>query len=305
MKKCLLYIQMFICVFILSCDNYEETMALGPEEQIGHGTGFFRFNYQATDRMIPMDIYYHVPDGDFGSMPILFVLHGAGRNAVEYRNAWVGEANSHKFIVITPKFSSDAFPGGDAYNLGNVFVDGDNPSATTLNPEQDWAFSVIEPLFDEIKSQLGNSSDTYNMFGFSAGAQFAHRFLMFKPNARVNKMVASAAGWYTIPDESINFPYGIKNSPIGNIEPSSYFSKNMTLQIGTLDNNPNANALRRNPVVDQQGTNRYDRAFYMFNVSNTIAENQGVTFNWQIVETPGNGHDNRNAVEQAVQIMGL
>jgi predicted esterase len=250
-----------------------------------------------------MDIYYHVPNASTTTMPILFVFHGAGRNAVEYRNSWVEEANNRGFIVITPKFASSDFPGGDAYNLGNVFIDGDNPSSTTLNDEQDWAFSIIEPLFDEIKSQLSNTSETYNIFGFSAGGQFAHRFLMFKPNARINKAVASASGWYSVPDSNIEFPYGIGNCPVENIPASSYFSKNMIIQIGTLDNDPNASALRRNPIVDIQGTNRYDRAFYMFNTSQSIAENFGVDFNWQIIETPGNDHDNAGAVEQASEVL--
>jgi predicted esterase len=286
-----------------SCNDYEETVPIGAAENIEIGTGFYRFNYQTTDNVIPMDVYYHVPNADLSTMPVLFVFHGAGRNAVEYRNAWIEEANARGFIVITPKFSSNDFRGGDGYNLGNVFEDGDNPSTSSLNDEQDWAFSVIEPLFDDVKSQLENQSATYNIFGFSAGGQFAHRFVMFKPNARVNKVVASASGWYTVPDNTIEFPYGIENSPIENTPGSSYFSKNMTIQIGTLDNDPNASALRRNPTVDQQGTNRYDRAFYMFSTSKSIAENLGVEFNWQIIETPGNDHDNRGAVEQAATVL--
>lgn len=286
-----------------ACDNNDEVIPDGPADLIDIGTGFFRYNYQASNRTIPMDIYYHVPDADLTSMPILFVFHGNSRNAVEYRNAWIEEANSREFIVITPKFSSSDFPGGDGYILGNVFEDGDNPSANSLNPETDWAFSVVEPLFDEVKSQLGNTSGTYNIFGFSAGGQFAHRFVMFKPDARVDKIVASASGWYTVPDDNIEFPYGIDNCPIENTPASNYFSKAMSIQIGTLDNDPNAPALRRNPTVDQQGTNRYDRAFHMFNTSKTIAENLGETFNWQIIETPGNDHDNRGAVEQAAAII--
>ncbi|RRO20288.1 hypothetical protein [Flavobacteriaceae bacterium 14752] len=296
---------LLIFLIIGSCDNYEETEPNGSSSQINVGTGFYSFNYEASNSNIAMDIHYHIPDADLSTMPILFVFHGGGRNAVEYRNSWIEEANNREFIVIAPKFSSTDFPRGDGYNLGNVFEDGDNPSTSTLNEEQDWAFSIIEPLFDDVKSQLGNTSSTYNIFGFSAGSQFAHRFVMFKPNARVNKIVASAAGWYTVPDANVEFPYGIDNSPIENIAPSSYFTKNMTIQIGTLDNDPNASALRRNAIVDQQGNNRFDRAFYMFNTSKIIAESLGETFNWQIIETLGNNHNNREAVEQAAQILGL
>lgn len=292
-----------IFLIFSSCDNYEETTPVEITDEITVGTGIYRFNYQSSNSQIPMDIYYHIPGANLASMPILFVFHGAGRNAVEYRNAWIEEANSREVIIIAPKFSSTDFPGGDGYNLGNVFVDGDNPSPTSLHPEADWAFSVIEPLFDDVKAKLGNTSSTYNIFGFSAGGQFAHRFLMFKPNARLNQMVASASGWYTVPDATVEFPYGIGNCPIENNSPSNYFSKNMTIQIGTQDNDPNATALRRNSASDVQGTNRYDRAYYIYNTSQSIAENLGVPFHWQIIETQGNDHDQRGAVQQAAEVL--
>ena len=302
MKKVFVF---FICVTVLlSCDQYDEVPQEEPSEEINVGSGIYQFNYPTTSGTIEMQVYYHIPNADLTNMPVLFVLHGASRNAIEYRNAWIDEANEKEFIVITPKFSSEDFPGGDAYNLGNVFEDGDHPSTDTLNDEQDWSYSIIESLFYDFKLKSGNTSTHYNLFGFSAGAQFAHRFVMFKPNASVNKVIASAAGWYTTTNDDIEFPYGIGNCPIENNANASYFSVDMTIQIGTLDNNPNASSLRRNSIVDIQGTNRYDRAYYMFNTSQTKAQSLGVNFNWNIIETIGNDHDNRGAIEQAVEIFG-
>lgn len=292
-----------LSLVLFSCDDYEEIVPDDTEEQIEIGTGFYTFNYETSKDSIPMDIYYHVPNANLNTMPILFVFHGNSRNAVEYRNTWIDKANEKEFIVITPKFSSSGFPGGDGYILGNVFEDGDNPSTNSLNPKSDWAFSVIEPLFDDVKSQLGNTSSTYNIFGFSAGGQFAHRFVMFKPKARVDKIVASASGWYSVPDSEIRFPYGIGHSPIEDIPASDYFSKNMTIQIGTLDNDPNASALRRNPSVDKQGNNRYDRAHYMFNRSKAISESLSVNFNWSLVDTQGNTHSLKGSISQAADIL--
>ena len=267
------------------------------------GTGAFVHEVDRTNVNLNMVVYFHIPNGNVANMPVLFVMHGNGRNATGIRNAWIGEANAKGFIVVAPEFSEGNFPGGDGYILGNVFEDGDNPSPSTLNPEKDWAFSVIEPLFDEIKSRTGNLSSTYKVFGFSAGAQFAHRFMMFKPNARVDKIVASAAGWYTVPDASITFPYGIDKSPINEVSPASYFSTDFILQIGTLDNNPNAANLRRNSVVDQQGNNRYDRAYHMFNASKVITETLSLDFNWSIIETQGNDHDLEGSISQASEIL--
>jgi len=293
---------LFVFLFlIVSCEDNDSIS--NSTDPIFEGSGLYTFNYTKTNGEINMRIFFHVPLGDVQNMPVLFVFHGASRNPNDYRNEWIAEANEKQVIVVVPEFSNTNFPGGDGYNLGNVFVDGDNPSLATLNPEQDWAFSIIEPLFDDIKSKTGNNSSRYDVFGFSAGSQFAHRFLMFKPEARINQVVASAAGWYTVPDETVTFPYGIADCPIENNTNYDYFSKRMTLQIGTLDNNPNASALRRNDIVDQQGTNRYDRAFYMFNTSQARAQSLGVNFNWEIIETPNNAHNSGQSVPQASDVL--
>lgn len=302
-----LFFGLVIGSLLSSCGGNDETV-ISDEDDPGNetgltGSGAFSFDVNRSDGNLNMIVYYHIPEGDVDNMPVLFSLHGNGRNATGVRNAWVKEANAKNFILVAPEFSDADFPGGDGYILGNVFEDGDNPSSATLNPEEDWAFSVIEPLFDEIKALTGNTSSQYNVFGFSAGAQFAHRFMMFKPDARFDKILASAAGWYTVPDVSISFPYGIDQSPIEDVSASSYFSTDFTLQIGTLDNDPNASSLRRNSVVDQQGNNRYDRAFHMFNRSKAITEELSVNFNWSIVETQNNGHDLEGSIQQASNIL--
>ena len=94
-------------------------------------------------------------------------------------------------------------------NKNDVIKSIGHPHSKSINDENEWSFSIIEPLFDSVKSSLSLESEKYNLFGFSAGAQFVHRFIQFKPDARFDKVVAGAAGWYTVPDNSIPFPYGI------------------------------------------------------------------------------------------------
>lgn len=298
MKKllCIAYL-----LLMVSCDK-NDADGSGDIDFID-GTGAFLFDVNQSNLSTSMNIYYHVPDADVANMPVLFVFHGASRNARDMRDAWITESNNKEFIVVAPEFSEQDFPGGNGYILGNVFEDGNNPSTQMLNPESDWTFSIIEPLFNSVKSLSGNSSDKYDVYGFSAGAQFAHRLMMFKPNAHINKVVASAAGWYTIPDDSVNFPYGIAESPLEDLSLSSFFSKPLSIQIGTLDNNPNAPSLRRNTIVDQQGDNRYDRAYYMFNTSQNLAESLNLEFNWEIVETPNNDHTMEQSIPQASDVL--
>lgn len=298
MKK-VVFISLLFLMF--SCDKNEADDS-GNVDSID-GTGAFLFDVNQSNLSTSINVFYHIPDADVTNMPVLFVFHGAGRNASEIRNAWISESNTKEFIVIAPEFTEQSFPGGNGYILGNVYIDGNNPSPQMLNPEADWTFSIIEPLFDKVKALSGNTSAQYEVYGFSAGAQFAHRLMMFKPNARFHKVVSSAAGWYTIPNSSASFPYGIANSPLENLSLSSLFSKPLSIQIGTLDNNPNAPSLRRNPEVDQQGDNRYDRAYFMYNTSKNLAESLDLDFNWDIVETPNNSHTMEQSIPQASDLL--
>ncbi len=272
----------FFASFLFHCSG--DDSATGNDnpiiDNLSQGVGMFEFAYDPMGFNKTLKVYYYIPENKTAETPILFVFHGAGRNARDYRNAMQSKADQFGFIVITPEFSIQNFPSGDQYNLGNVFVDGDNPSPSTLNSEREWTYSIIEPLFDYVKIQINNSNATYDVFGHSAGAQFAHRFLMFKPNARVNKAVISASGWYTFPNTSIDFPYGFKDSPLENLNLSSMFSKQIYVQVGANDNNPNESGLRRNEMADAQGTNRKDRAINFYQFSEQLAQTNSLNFNW-------------------------
>ena len=267
------------------------------------GSGFFNFTEYQPFQNKPIKVYYYIPENANSNTSIVFVFHGTGRNAKDYRDAAIAKANQYNFIVMAPEFSITYFPGGDSYNLGNVFVDGDNPSPSTLNPEDEWTFSVIEPLFDYIKQALNNSSSKYHIIGHSAGGQFAHRFVMFKPNAQFDKVVSSGSGWYTATDLNVTFPYGFKNSPLETISLSILFSKKLYIQIGTLDNDPNYPGLRHNTLSDAQGLNRFDRANYFFEKAQNLALLNNLEFNWQFYTQENVGHDYDKAIENAADII--
>jgi len=230
-------------------------------------------------------------------------LHGTDRNAADYRDAFIQAANSKMFIVIAPEFSNENFPAGNGYNLGNVYQNGDNPSASTLNPTHEWSFSMVEPLFDYITEQLMNNSTNYQLFGHSAGAQFAHRFLLFVPNNKADKVVISAGGWYTFPSTSANFPYGFNNSILLNGSTQNFYAKNVRVQVGQLDNNPNESGLRRNAQADAQGTNRLERNTNFFNFCQQNAQSKNETFNWSFYIVPNANHNLQMAANHAANLI--
>jgi pimeloyl-ACP methyl ester carboxylesterase len=301
--KSLLIIGLIFAIFMTSCSDSNDDLTPQQTETLEPGSGFYRYKYQNAGVEKELKVYYHIPLGIDTDARILMTFHGGGRNARDYRNSIVSKSERYNFIVIAPEFSSANFPGGDGYNLGNVFVDGDNPTTESLNPESDWAFSVIELLFDDVKSQVNNTSSTYDIYGHSAGGQFAHRLLMFKPSLRVDQIVASASGWYTFPDVQISFPYGFADSPLQNSSLSSLLSRKLTLQVGENDNNPNALSLRRNSKADAQGTNRLKRAARFFEYSEDLASRNNNEFNWKFVIQPNADHDYNLASENAADLL--
>ena len=303
MKLILKNFLLIFAAFIISCDPAGSSFSPNPdpvipaEISIGEGTFIFSLNN------IDIEVFYYVPAAYSTSSKVVFALHGGSRDAEGTRNNMIQKSIDYNFILIAPKFSSSDFSLGDGYNLGNVYVDGDNPSSDTLNDEIEWTFSIIEPLFDSIKNSLSLENDKYNMFGFSAGAQFVHRFIQFKPNARFDKIVAGAAGWYTVPDNTIPFPYGYDNSILISTNLSNLLSSDLYIQVGALDNNPNSAGLRHNEYADAQGLNRVTRAVHFFETGQNIAESSNYNFNWSLHIIQGAGHNLIPNAENACDLM--
>lgn len=287
----------FITYILPSCDKNEILSPDIPEETEDStaiemlGTGSFVFDSYAPLSNKPVEVFYHVPLTATAYSPILFVLHGGGRDGMQNRDQLINKADQHNCILVCPTFSSDYYPGGDSYNLGNVFVDGDNPSSSSLNPQSEWTFAVFEPLFDKIRSSCISNVSVYDVMGFSAGAQVAHRFMIFSPNARINRIVAAASGWYTVLNNEITFPYGLEESPAEQLDLSLLFSKKLYVIVGSNDNDENAPGLRRNDIVDLQGLNRLDRAQHFYDEAQNSATSLSSAFNWEHHILPNVGHE--------------
>ena len=268
-----------------------------------NSTGVFTFTPTGVLSDKSINVYYHTPQGDLTNFPILFSFHGGSRNADEYRDDWIQMANTNNFMVFAPEFNSDDFPSGDMYNLANIFQDGDNPSSDTFNSPDSWTFSIIDQLFDFIKSEIGGNQTTYNAWGHSAGAQFLHRFVFYLPDSKLNIAVCSNAGWYTVPESGVVFPYGLLESQLSNSNLISAFSKKLYVHLGDADTDPNSSSLRHNDIVDeQQGLNRLVRGRYFFETSQEKAESLNATFNWEKTpEVSGVGHDHTAMALDALQ----
>ncbi|MEW4922200.1 lamin tail domain-containing protein [Algibacter sp. 2305UL17-15] len=267
-----------------------------------NSTGSFIYTPASPLNSQTVAVFYHIPNGNMATMPILMSFHGTNRNANDYRDYWISMANTNGFMVFAPEFSDANYPTGDNYQLANIFDDGDNPSLATFNPENEWTISIIDPLFEYIKADISGTQEVYYAWGHSGGSQFLHRFVEYLPNSKLDIAVCSNAGWYTVPEASVDFPYGLNESQLPNATLTDAFAKKLYVHLGQNDTDPDSPNLRHNTVVDnQQGLNRLDRGRYFFTTSEATASSMSVPFNWEKKEVPGVGHNAQQMANDALQ----
>ena len=236
-----------------------------------------------------LNIWTYVPSGvDRRSAPILFVMHGARRDPERYREQWIDGAERGGFIVVAPEFSRADFRGAAGYNLGGAI----DLQTGQWRDEGVWSFSAIEPIFDEVVDRLGSNRTRYSLYGHSAGSQFVHRFLFFKPDARVDRFLAANAGWYTFADQQTDFPFGLGNLPISEQALRRALAKDVVILLGDQDTDPEHSSLNRSEGAMRQGPHRFARGQRFFASARAIAQENGWEFGWRLRVVQGVAHSN-------------
>ncbi|MEL7446657.1 MAG: hypothetical protein AAGK02_12750, partial [Pseudomonadota bacterium] len=236
-----------------------------------------------------MTVWTYVPPSvDRQTAPVTFIMHGARRDPERYRRQWIDKADKGGFIILAPEFSRDDFPRAQGYNLGGTI----DLQTGEWRDEALWSFSAIEPIFDEVVERLGGSQLRYTIYGHSAGSQFVHRFLFFKPDARVKRYLAANAGWYTFADLETDFPFGLGGLPIGEEDLRAALAKDVVLLLGDQDSDPEHTLLNRSDGAMLQGPHRFARGQAFFEQAQTIAAENGWQFGWSLRVVEGVAHSN-------------
>lgn len=234
----------------------------------------------------PHDVrsYVVVPSTLSRATHVLLVLHGQQRNAEEYCGSWVDWAAQADYVVVCPEFGDDDWPGSAGYNLGNVFAGYDGRGA--VNPEGEWAFTAVEQLHRHVDAGFGLDESLFDLWGHSAGAQFVHRFLLFKPQSPVRYAIAANAGWYTAPDPATDIPYGLRHPELD--LGATVTREHLVLMRGQLDTE-RGDDVRSEPEAEAQGRTRYHRAGFV----HAAARAADPSTNWQLIDVPGAEHDHK------------
>jgi len=255
-------------------------------------------SYKFTSGNKRLTIWYNIPKNIKKDSAVVFVMHGVKRNGKDYRNDWIKYSNDKKFILLVPEFSNKEFPESSNYNLANIAN-----SNGKINPRKDWHFDIIEEVFKDIKLKLKLETKKYYLYGHSAGAQFVHRFVMFYPDSSLKLAISANAGWYTFPDSSINFPYGLHGLNFKKDDFKQIFSEKMIILLGKKDTDPNHKYLRKTKEATEQGKHRFERGNNYFKFARNISSKRKLEFNWKIKHIDGVGHSNSGMSKEAIKLI--
>jgi pimeloyl-ACP methyl ester carboxylesterase len=179
--------------------------------------------------------------------PVLVTVHGISRNAREQVELFSPFADAYGVVLLAPIFDDAVF--------------GKYQQLASKRPGTLRSGDALRQMLDEVGRQTSVDADRSYLFGYSGGGQFAHRFAMAFPD-RVKSAVIGSAGWYTLPDSELLYPFGIADNPrISGLtfEPDRFLKTPMHVFVGPRDASRNG-ALRKSEKLDVlQGQNRIER----------------------------------------------
>ena len=179
-----------------------------------------------------------------GARPLIAV-HGVARGARAKAEIFAARAAAQGRAVIAPVFDEARWNGYQR----------------AVAPRR--ADLALLRLLAELRAEGLVDAPTLDLFGYSGGAQFAHRFAMLYPHL-LGRLTLGSAGWWTFPDAA-PFPYGL-GGPADGWGPRlaaglpRFLGLDIAVAVGARDDAPDA-ATRRGPALDaQQGIDRLSRA---------------------------------------------
>jgi pimeloyl-ACP methyl ester carboxylesterase len=223
-----------------------------------------------------------VPEHLNPSLSPLVAVHGVRRGARNQARQFMQAAREQGRLVIAPLFDTHHW-----FGYQRILAQGQRADLALLR------------LLETVSFQLGVATRQVVLFGYSGGAQFAHRFAMLHPH-RVAQLCTCAAGWYTWVEAGAGaFPRGLEASARRRLSLGEVAAANLGrflqiptwVTVGDLDNQADA-LTRRDPHLDAlQGTHRLERAQRWVQALHSAAASRGMQASAQLHVLPDAGHD--------------
>ena len=235
-----------------------------------------------------LDAYTYRSSGWDGTGPILFGIHGASRGASRVRDYLSPFAERVDGMVIAPEFPKNLYRNFTTL-VGDKRVRGGDYDAKKWREPDAYLYAEVEHLFEAVKILLDSPQCGYRIFGHSAGAQFTHRLVTFRSDARVIRAVAANAGWYTLPskgeggDPNFFFPYGLQGSPFTKNQLKDSFGKELVVLLGDQDLSLSSEdkLVRDTDEANAQGLYRLARGNFYFDLAQEEALALGAPLRWK------------------------
>lgn len=225
--------------------------------------------------------------------PLLVALHGSMRE--DHAVPFQGLVEATGAIVLAP-----IFPGG-------LSIPGDLDAYKFLRFQGFDCDQLLFAMIAEVaaKYRLEGDGARFSMFGFSGGAQFAHRFLYLHPD-RLRAVSLAAPGLVTLLDDRLPWWVGTGGMAeafgAGPIDRGAIARVPVQIVVGTADDDPAEITIREGahdwmPGINDAGRTRLDRCAALA----ASLRDAGVTVRHERV--PGAGHDHLGLVPAAVPFL--
>ena len=215
----------------------------------------------------------------------LVAVHGISRNAYEHVRTFAPLAERTGRLVVAPYF------GPAQCKRYQRILDETCRSDEAL-------LATLETL----AARTGRAIAEVDIFGFSGGAQFAHRFGMLHPE-RVGRLALASAGWYTFPTVEDVFPYGIAEVDEEGWRIAASFGRFLRIPalvlVGEQDTQRDENLRKGRRVDPRQGATRVERGRRWTEAIRRAARERGILARTELQLLPGCGHSFADCVARA------
>jgi hypothetical protein len=269
--------------------------------QLETGSGWFKFEDEAAGGRGYIRVFYYIPAHITLTSRILIALHGLDRAAAGFRDEFIAGADRLGKIVIVPEFDIDAFPDVFAYNYGNVVT---APPNSQPNARSDWNFGLIDRLFLSLKECLQLRTETFDLYGNSAGSQYVLRYVALTQAPLLEKPISSNSGIYMLPDLTVNYPNGMGGIGLGDADLRRYLSRPLHILLGDADIDATAGDLPGGPEALAQGPHRLARGLWHYQHCKALAKTLGIELAWTVEIVPGAPHISPAIFDRAMAISG-